>query len=684
MDRQEGDDSAPRLALSDRMEVERRLAAILAADVAGYSRLVGADEQGTLRQWRAHWDEFIAPTVEEHRGRIVRITGDGILAEFASVVNAVRCAVAWQDGMTQRNMNVAAEKRIAFRIGVNVGDVIIDRGDMWGEGVNLAARLEALAEPGGICVSDRVQEDVRGKLAVAFEDIGWRQLKNIADPVRVHRVWLDAAGDAVSLLPSFESAAFDRELELPMPVAGQARMRPLQQRWRLLFVIAVIGASVLAVAMWRLSSAPGTPTAKNFVTGPAISLAAAPRAPALSIVVLPFVNLNGDAAQDYVADGITDSLTSDLSRALPGSFVVPRGTAFTYKSRAADARQIGRELGVSYLLAGSVLLDGERVRVNTQLVSTNNGSQLWAERFDSERRSILQVQDEIVARLSRAVGLKVVDIEAQRSEQERPSSAEAIDLIMRAKAALNRPSSPATMIGARDLFEQALKVQPTNVEGLAGVATTLVFEFLNGYYDTGGEERLRRAKLLLDLALTAEPRHLMALKAKSALLRAQGRFDDAIPVAAAVIAENPGEPWAYKEVGLSNMYIGRIEEALEWFAKAERIGPRDPGRWTWLDGRGHALILLGRDEEAVRYLRGALEANSKSVGSHAFLAAAFALMGRQEEAQAALAQYNQVRPATRVSTFRRFAPVPLVLTGPTYQERRRRLDEGLRKAGMPE
>jgi tetratricopeptide (TPR) repeat protein len=331
-----------------------------------------------------------------------------------------------------------------------------------------------------------------------------------------------------------------------------------------------------------------------------------------------------------------------------------------------------------------VLLDGERVRVNTRLVDTKDGNQLWAERFDAERRSILQVQDEIVGRLSRAVGLKVVDIEAQRSERERPSSAEAIDLILRAKAALNRPSSPATMIGARDLFEQALKMQPTNVDGLAGVATTLVFEFLNGYYETGGEERLRRAELLLDLALTAEPRHLMALKAKAALLRTQGRFDDAIPVAAAVIAENPGEPWAYKEVGLSNMYSGRIEEALDWFARAERIGPRDPGRWTWLDGRGHALILLGRDEEAVPSLRSALEANPRNVGSYAFLAAAYALMGRSDEAQAALARYDRVRPGARVSTFRRFAPVPLVLTGAKYQQQRHRLEEGLRRAGMPE
>jgi tetratricopeptide (TPR) repeat protein len=339
---------------------------------------------------------------------------------------------------------------------------------------------------------------------------------------------------------------------------------------------------------------------------------------------------------------------------------------------------------VRYLLAGSVVLEEERVRVNVQLVETKEGNQLWAERFDTERKSILQVQDEIVSRVSRAIGLKVVDIEARRSLRERPGSTELMDLILRGKAALNLPSSPATMIEARGLFEQALKVQPANIDGLAGVATTLVFEFLNGYYETENDERLQRAELLLDRAVAVEPRHLMVLKAKAALRRTQGRFDDAIATAEAVIMENPGEPWAYKEIGLSNLYLGRPEQALDWFAKANRIGPRDPGRWTWLDGRGHALILLGRDEEAIRALSGALDANPRSVSPHAFLAAAYALLGRSDDAQASLATYLQRFPDARISTFRRLSPVPLVLTRPKYQQQHERLNEGLRKAGMPE
>jgi adenylate cyclase len=256
--------------------------------------------------------------------------------------------------------------------------------------------------------------------------------------------------------------------------------------------------------------------------------------------------------------------------------------------------------------------------------------------------------------------------------------------VLRGRAALNQPSSPPSMIEARGLFEQALKVQPTNVDALAGVAATLIFEFLNGYYSTGGEKRLHRAELLLDRALAIAPRHVMALKAKAALRRTQGKFEDAIATAEAVIAENPGEPWAYKEIGLSHLYQGRPEQALEWFDKADRIGPRDPGRWTWLDARGHALILLGRDAEAVRALTTALDANPRYMSSRAFLAAAYALLGQQEEARASLAIYDRDHPGTRISTFRTRSPVPLVLTSPNYQRQRARLAEGLRRAGMPE
>ena len=504
------------------------------------------------------------------------------------------------------------------------------------------------------------------------------------DPDREHRV-----DSAVVVLPAADPPASGdalshtaRAADLVPAVAAPAGRSSVQTP---LLVAALLGLLVWPVAAWwLLSSAP--------VPAPAVKAALAREpdavpdrlAAAPSLVVLPFNNLSGDASQDYVADGVTESLISDLVHAMPGISVVSRDTAFTYKGRSADARQIGRELEVRYLLNGSLAVEGERVRVNIALAETREGNQLWSERFDTERRSILQVQDEIVGRVSRAIGLKVVDIEARRSRLERPNSTELMDLVMRGKAVLNLPSSPATMIEARGLFEQALAVQPDSVDGLAGAASTLVFEFVNGYYETGGDERLVKAEQLLDRASAIEPDNIMVLKAKAALRRAQGKFDDAIAAAQAIIAENPGEPWAYKEIGLSTMYLGKAAQALDWFAKADRIGPRDPGRWTWLDGRGHALALLGRDEEAIRSLMSALDANPRNLSSQGFLAASYALLGRSDDARAALAAYLQKRPGTRVSTFRRFSPVPLVLTSRIYQQQHERIKSGLRLAGMPE
>jgi TolB-like protein len=654
------------------------------ADVAGYSRMVGADEHGTLIRWRAHWDELIEPTIAEHQGRVVRITGDGILTEFASDVNAARCAVAIQRGMAARNAHIAVDERIEFRIGLNVGDVIIDRGDMWGEGVNVAARLEALAEPGGLCVSGRVHDELANKLAIAFEDLGERHLKNIARPVRVYRAQVDETAAAWPGVPA--TAASGTAVTGPRD-HGRAT-RPSARALIGGAAVATVGVTLVAAIWWQTSGPNGRPASrgKDQMTLASASplLAERLKTPVPSIVVLPFYNRSGDAKQDYVVDGITDSLISDLARALPGISVVSRDTAFTYKGRQGDIRQFARELEVRYLLEGSVVIEGERVRVNVQLIEAKDGNQVWAERFDTERKSILQVQDEIVGRVLRAIGLQVVDVEARRSLRERPNSPEVLDLVMRGRAALNQPSSPPSMIEARGLFERALTVQPTNVDALAGVATTLIFEFLNGYYDSGGDRRLHRAELLIDRALAIEPRHVLALKAKAALRRTQGKFEEAMATAQAVIAENPGEPWAYKEIGLSHLYLGRPEQALEWFDKADRIGPRDPGRWTWQDARGHALILLGRDEEAVRALITALDANPRYMSSRAFLAAAYALLGRGDEARESLAVYDRDHPGTRISTFRTRSPVPLALTSPDYQRQRARLADGLRRAGMPE
>ncbi len=330
---------------------ERRLAAILAADVAGYSRLVGADEVGTLARWRVHCDSLVEPTIKSHDGRIVRTSGDGVLAEFASVVNAVQSAVELQRGMAERNVGIPQEKRIEFRIGINVGDIIVDRGDIWGDGVNVAARLEALAEPGGICVSGRVQEDVQGKLSLVFEDAGEQRLKNIARPVRVYRVRLDEVErrqDQPSIDPQdvSQQSGHSHAVGLKTPDVGQRAA--VRRHWPTRNVRAVIPLIVLGAATagaWWWLAAPRSMPIENakYVTATSnttLTPSAADRitAPKLSIVVLPFLNLSADKRQDYLSDGITDSLTTYLLRALPGSFVVSRDAAFTYKGKAADVR----------------------------------------------------------------------------------------------------------------------------------------------------------------------------------------------------------------------------------------------------------------------------------------------------------------------------------------------------------
>ena len=374
--------------------VERRLAAILAADVAGYSRLMGVDEEGTHERTKEHLRELVDPKIEQHRGRIVKNTGDGLLAEFPSVVDAVRCAVEVQRGMVEREPEMPDERRIRFRIGVNLGDVIVEEHDVFGDGVNVAARLEALAEPGGICISRMVRDQIRDKLPYPFEDGGEQRVKNIARPVRIYALRPKAVAD----LPA---SMLSPAMSIPQPVI----------------------------------------------------------APRLSIVVLPLTNLSDDREQEYFADGITDDLTTDLSR-ISGSFVIARNTAFTYKGKPVDVKQVGRELGVRYVLEGSVRRTGHQVRVNAQLVDAETGAHLWADRFDTNRVNLPEAQDAIVGRIARTLNVELLEDAGRRIERERMADPDARDLVMYGRALFNRPYSVATFQEAQRAYEQALEKDP--------------------------------------------------------------------------------------------------------------------------------------------------------------------------------------------------------------------------------
>jgi len=405
--------------------------------------------------------------------------------------------------------------------------------------------------------------------------------------------------------------------------------------------------------------------------------------PRLSIVILPFLNLSQDPGVDYLVDGIGDSLITDLSRALPGSFVISRSTAFTYKGRQVTIRQVGRELGVRYVLEGSVLAEPRRVRVNVQLIDALSDEHLWAERFDKERKDILEVQDEIVARLSRSVGLEMVRSEAARGSPS--SGGAAIDLVMRGRALANDIKRRENAARAVELFRQALEFDPDNVDALVGIAALSSYQVMNLYRLDEREALLDEAEVLLSRAAGLAPDHNGVLKARALLLRARGQFADAVLATAAVIARNPGEPTCYKEMGLNKLYLGETQQAAEWFRRADAIAPRDPDRWTWLQGLGRALMQLGQDDEAVDALSQAMESNPGYLRGKAWLAAAEALAGDIERPRLHLADYIALELGT---TVRRFAAqrssAPIDATSQIYRRESERILEGLGKAGMPE
>src|SRR5262249_50057690 len=418
----------------------RRLAAILAADVVGYSRLMGADEEGTHERLKAHFGKLVEPTIKKHKGRIVKNTGDGMLVEFSSVLDAVRCAVEVQRGMIDREPDVPEECRISFRIGVNLGDVIVEEHDIFGDGVNVAARLEALAEPGGICISATVCDHIGDRLPYAFEDMGEQQVKNIARPLRVY-AWRP---EGVADLP-----------------------------------VATTGASSTT-----LNPPPAT-------------------APRLSIVVLPFTNLSDDREQQYFADGITEDLTTDLSR-IAGMLVISRNTAFTYRNRSIDTKQIGRELRVRYVLEGSVRRSGNQVRVSTQLVDAVTDANLWADRFDNDASDLFALQNEITSRIAIALDLELVDAETARPT----AHPDAPDYILRGRA-----MAPEAYSERVSLFEHALTLDPQSVEARSWLAVALIGRVIDGMSDAPVID-ITRAEGLVEQALAASPRNALAHYAK--------------------------------------------------------------------------------------------------------------------------------------------------------------------------
>jgi len=596
------------------MASTRRLAAILAADVAGYSRLMGADEEGTHERLKAHRVELIDPKIRQHQGRIVKNTGDGVLAEFPSVVDAVRCAVEIQRGMIDREPEVREEQHIRFRIGVNLGDVIVEEHDIFGDGVNVAARLEALAEPGGICISRTVRDHIRDKLPYPFDDMGEQSVKNIARPVRVYALLPEAIAD--------------------LPASSMPPALPISQ--------------------------------------PAV-------VPRLSIVVLPFANLGNDPEQQYFADGITEDLTTDLSR------IAGRNTAFTYQGKRVDTKQIGRELGVRYVLEGSVRRSGNQIRVNAQLIDAATDAHLWAERFDRELSDLFALQNEIASRIAIALNLKLIGAEAARPID----NPDAVDYILRARAAMLKPLSRESYAEAISFFDHALALDPRSVEAQSRLGINLTGRVIDHMTDSATSD-INRAEELIGQALAASPDSAAAHFAKGLLLRQQGRPDEAALEFETVLAFNRNWVGALFQLGICKALTGSLDEAIPLAEQAIRLSPHDPGlaNFYWFIGGMH--LAQSHTGEAVLWLEKARAANPTLAGPRAFLASAYALKAEIEHAFAELAEARRLSRDDQYSSIARLqaaglpgsrgywgVPKVRALFEATYLA-------GLRKAGMPE
>jgi adenylate cyclase len=581
--------------------VERRLAAILAADVAGYSRLMGADEEGTLARLKTLRRDLIDPKIAEHHGRIVKTTGDGLLIEFSSVVDAVRCAAAVQQAMRGRNAEIPPDRRIEFRAGINIGDIIIDAGDIYGDGVNIAARLEALAEPGGLCISDDAHRQIEGKLDLAFTDLGEQALKNIARPVRVRRL------------------------------------------------------------------VPDAPTAPR----PALTLPDKP-----SLAVLPFQNMSGDPEQEYFADGMVEDITTALSR-IGGLFVIARNSAFTYKGRAVDVRQVGRELGVRYVLEGSVRKSGNRVRITGQLVDAATGAHLWADRFDGPLDDVFDLQDRVTASVAGAIEPHLQRAEIKRAQHKPTQDLGAYDYFLRGMAIFHEWSTER-MPEARVLFGKAWTLDPGYGAAYAAAARTFLFQRSVGKLARGGTEEGEAVRLARLAAETGQDDPMALWGAAIALGYLGGQPEAAALLSERACALNPNAAAAWSVGGYIKLWLGDPDGAVACFARAERLSPRDPLRHSFHEGTAHAHFFAGRYVDAVAWAEQVVSEQPRLAPPHRLLAAGLAMSGRLDAARAAMAEGVRLAPHVRLSNV---ADWISPYRRPEYVAR---ITEAFRLAGLPE
>ncbi len=596
--------------------MERRLTAILTIDVVGYSGLMAKDEEDTYIRLRAERNNFVEPTVADHSGHIIKLMGDGALIEFPSVVDAVSCAIAIQQGVAKRQVEVLADQRILFRIGINVGDVIVEEGDIYGDGVNVAARLESLAHPGGICVSRAVFEYTRGKVNHTFEAMGEHHVKNIPDPIEVYRVAMqNTVGEP---------------LRTPWPM----------MRWLTLGgsgIAVMVAGLVLWFQPWQPSSSPLPP---KEIQAPADRP---------SLVVLPFDNLSADASDDYFADGLTDDLITDLS-GLSGLLVIARNTAFTLTDQPVDIREVGRKLGVRYVLEGSVRRAGDRIRINAQLIDSQTGDSLWADRFDRNASDIFAVQDEVIRHIVETLSVRLLLSEQKRLQRLPTQNLEAYDYYLRAEHAARTGFRPQ-LREALDLFAKSTELDPEFARAFAATARTEAYVMRSNYDDVLAFPVARkRAYEHASKALEIDAELSLTFSVLAELQIIDSRYEDALISAERAVALGPNEAEAHAALNLVHTFSGRPADAVAAIETAQKLNPNLPNG-TRLDA-SLAFMLNGQPERAVSMLEQARDAAPNVDEIHSYLVAAYTLAGRMELAHAAAAEAERLEANMSVELYR--------------------------------
>lgn len=579
--------------------MERRLAAIFAADVAGYSRLVGADEEGTLERFQAHRRELFDPKIAEHQGRMVKTTGDGFLVEFASPVRAVRCAIEIQQGMADRNADVPEDRRIEFRIGINLGDVVVEDGDVYGDCVNVAARLESIAEPGTVYISRAVREFIQDRAEIVPEDLGDKTLKNIAAPVRVFRI---------------------------APLGLAARPKPAEPP--------------------KLPDKP-------------------------SIAVLPFMNMSSDIEQEFFSDGITEDLITDLSK-VSGLFVIARNSSFAYKGRSVKVQDIARDLGVRFVLEGSIRKAGNRVRITAQLIDATNGGHLWAERFDRDITDIFETQDEVVGKIVGVLSVTLTKREEERIARRGTSNVQAYEVWLRGREAMSRATRDS-VAEAKILHRKAIEADPRFATAHAGLALACISEYASGWTADPAatlDESERWARRAIEL----DPQEPVSHMALGNVLLWRRQHDAALAEFRQMIAIDPNFAQGHTATGLGLTYAGQPAEALEAFAFAMRLDPHFPGIVFHFVAQAH--FALGHYEVAAELLKERIARNPETDSSRMLLASCYGHLGRSGDARAVWTEMLNINPEFSLAQRERVLP---------YKDAREfhRIVEGLKKAGLP-